>query len=199
MVYVDGFNLYYGLHDTSKRQHLWLDLVKLSKSLRPNQKLVGVRYFTATVLNDSDAQSRQAHYIDALQAMHPKLIRVILGRYQAKTKTCIKCQNTYTSYEEKETDVNMALSIATDALMGLYDSALIISGDSDMAPAVKAAQSTGKGLFIAAAFPPGRNSQELRSLMPASFPINLYKIRKALLPNKFTAQGKTFQRPSKWR
>lgn len=199
MVYVDGFNLYHGLHSTSKRQHLWLDLVKLSKSLRPNQKLVGVRYFTATVLNDPDAQSRQAHYIDALQAKYPNLIQVILGRYQAKTKTCFKCQNTYTSYEEKETDVNMALSIATDGLKGLYDSALIISGDSDMAPAVKAAQSAGRPLFIAAAFPPGRNSQELRSLMPASFPINAYKIRKAQLPNKFDAQGKTFQRPAKWR
>lgn len=199
MVYVDGFNLYHGLHDTSVRQHLWLDLAKLAQSLRPKQQLVGVRYFTATILNDPTAQSRQGHYIEALSSKNPGIVEVILGRYQAKTKACRGCGHSYTSYEEKETDVNMATSIVVDAANGAFDSALIISGDSDMAPAVRAAKKSRQDLFIAAAFPPGRFSQELKHLMPASFPINVNKVNKALLPDVFVARGKTFTRPQKWR
>lgn len=199
MVYVDGFNLYHGLHDTSSRKHLWLDLAKLSQSLRPAQKLVGVRYFTSTVMNDAGAQSRQGHYIDALSRKYPETVNVTLGRYQSKTKKCFKCNHKYTSYEEKETDVNMATSIVVDAASGAFDSALVVSGDSDMAPAIRAAQRSNPNLFIAAAFPPGRFSQELKDLMPASFHISPNKLNRALLPDKFQANGKIFQRPHKWR
>lgn len=34
-MYVDGFNLYHGLKDQFGRRMLWLDLVELSRSLRP--------------------------------------------------------------------------------------------------------------------------------------------------------------------
>lgn len=199
MIYVDGFNLYHGLHDTSGRQHLWLDLAKLGQSLRPKQKLVGVRYFTSTVRNNAGAQSRQAHYIDAVSHKNPGTVTVILGRYQAKAMGCRNCGHSYTSYEEKETDVNMATSIVVDAASGAFDAALVVSGDSDMAPAIRAAKKFRQDLFIAAAFPPGRYSQELKHLMPASFPININKVNQALLPDKFHAAGKDFQRPEKWR
>lgn len=198
MVYVDGFNLYHGLHDKTGRQHLWLDLAKLAKSLRPKQQLVGVRYFTATVLNDPTAQASQGHYIEALSKKYPGVVEVILGRYQAKTMQCRFCHHSYVSYEEKETDVNMATSIVVDAARGAFDAAIIISGDSDVAPAVRAARANQQNLFIAAAFPPGRFSQELKHLMPASFHINLNKVNQALLPDTFEAGGKTFTRPEKW-
>lgn len=199
MVYVDGFNLYHGLHDTSGRQHLWLDLVALAQSLRPRHRLVGVKYFTASVLNDPSAQSRQDHYIDALSSLHPEVVKVVLGRYQAKTKRCLECGKEYISYEEKETDVNLATSIVVDALKGDFDAALIISADSDVGPAVKAARLNNPRLFIAAAFPPGRNSQELKTLMPASFRIGSNKIRGAQMDDEFHAAGKQFRRPTKWR
>ena len=49
-VYVDGFNLYYGLRSKGWRRYYWLDLRRLSEQfLRPGQRLVMVRYFTARV------------------------------------------------------------------------------------------------------------------------------------------------------
>lgn len=199
IVYVDGFNLYHGLHEESGRSLLWLDLVELARSLRARQTLVGVRYFTAPVLNEPAAQARQAHYIDALKTRYPSLISVVEGRYQAKTKRCRSCGHTYTHYEEKETDVNLATSIVVDASRKEAETALIISADSDVAPAVRAAQQINPSLFIAAAFPPKRRSNELKALMPASFPIGLNKIRRAQMEDEFTAGGKTFRRPPKWR
>lgn len=199
MVYIDGFNLYHGLHEGKNRSHLWLDLVKLGASLRARQRLVGVRYFTASVLNEPEAQARQDHYIDALESLYPSKIKVIKGRYQAKPKRCFKCGHTYTHYEEKETDVNLATSIVVDASRTESDSALIISGDSDVAPAVRAAREINPQLFMAAAFPPNRKSQELTSLMPASFTIGQKKIRSAQLPDEFETHGRRFRRPDKWR
>lgn len=198
MVYVDGFNLYHGLHSKHGRKYLWLDLVQLATSLRPQQQLVQVKYFTAPVLNDPGAQSRQAHYLNALRAKHPHQISIILGRYQAKTKTCFNCGHAYTHYEEKETDVNMATSLVVDAANKAFDTALLVTADSDMAPAVRAAQSIHPNGFIAAAFPPCRHSYELNNLMPSSFSIFEKKLKKSQLEEAFTIDNVPFRRPEKW-
>ena len=48
--YVDGFNLYNGMHDARGRRGLWLNLESLFGSfLGANQRLVAVHYFTALV------------------------------------------------------------------------------------------------------------------------------------------------------
>ena len=42
------------------------------------------------------------------------------------------------AYEEKETDVNIAIAMLTDAVRDVYDIALLVSADSDLRPAVGA-------------------------------------------------------------
>lgn len=197
-VYIDGFNLYHGVHDSSGRANLWLDVVKLSRSFRPRQRLVSVKYFTSSVLNDPDAQSRQDHYLEALTATYPTVLEVIYGRYQQKNRRCFACGHSYISYEEKETDVNLATAIVVDVAKDIFDTALIVSADSDVAPAVRAAKKIRSNMFIFCAFPPKQSSFELKELMPASFQIGSAKVRKAQLPDQFTKNGKQFQRPSKW-
>jgi hypothetical protein len=59
IVYIDGFNLYHGLKERSGRRLLWLDLAKLARLLRPRSSIVRVNYFTAPVLDDPLAASRQ--------------------------------------------------------------------------------------------------------------------------------------------
>lgn len=63
MVYVDGFNLYYGLKSKGWRRFYWLDVRELSeKLLRAGQQLVGVRYFTARITgNQQEKKRRQAN------------------------------------------------------------------------------------------------------------------------------------------
>ncbi|KZS64625.1 NYN domain-containing protein [Mycobacterium ostraviense] len=153
-IYVDGFNLYHGLHDKWRCRYLWLDLGALGRSIRPRSKLVKIKYFTAPVLNEPNALSRQSGYQAALVAHNPGLIEVIQGRYQTKRKTCHACHRSWTEYEEKETDVNIAAHLVSDAAIGVSDAAIIISADSDLVPAVKAARAMNPSLFIAAAFPP---------------------------------------------
>lgn len=44
---------------------------------------------------------------------------------------------TYRTFEEKRTDVNMAIQILSDWLLDKYSKAIIITGDSDISPAIK--------------------------------------------------------------
>lgn len=199
-VYVDGFNLYHGLHQQSGRKHLWLDLVALAQSLRPQSTVVKVMYFTAPVLNDSSGLARQQRYLAALAAQNPNVLEIVQGRYQQKTKSCRGCGSTWRVYEEKETDVNIAVNLVADAANKLTDAALIISADSDLAPGVRLAKQLYPNLFVASAFPPNRVSNELKTLMPASFHIGMGKIRKSQLPPTVVdaATGKQWTRPPKW-
>ena len=57
IVYVDGFNLYHGMHDEARCRLLWLDPVRLVRLLRPKDDLQVVRYFTAPLL-DNPAPNR---------------------------------------------------------------------------------------------------------------------------------------------
>ena len=43
----------------------------------------------------------------------------------------------FTTYEEKETDVNIALKIFEDWIYDNYDKAIIVSWDSDIIPAIR--------------------------------------------------------------
>jgi uncharacterized LabA/DUF88 family protein len=200
VLYVDGFNLYHGLHAKTGRAHLWLDLVALARSLRPRSKLVAVRYFTAPVLNDPAAASRQSDYIGALAAHSGADLEIVQGRYQAKQMACRTCGVQWTKYEEKETDVNIAVSLVADAASGSIDAALLLSADSDLAPAVRVARRLNPQLFITAAFPPNRHSAELKKMMPNSFQIGISKIKSAQLPATVTdpARGLSWSRPAKW-
>jgi uncharacterized LabA/DUF88 family protein len=197
---VDGFNLYHGLHDKYRRRYLWLDLERLVRRLRPQDRIIAVRYFTALVRDEPPALARQRAYLDALRA-HSGAVEIILGRYQAKTVACRQCGSVWTSYEEKETDVNIAVSLVADAAAGASDIALIISADSDLCPAIRTARALNPGRGMIAAFPPRRSSFEIRSLIPGAFTIAAADLRNALLPEtvRGAATGRSYKRPGKWR
>lgn len=201
VAYVDGFNLYHGLHEKFHRRYLWLDLERLVRRLRPDDRIVAVKYFTAHVLDDPDALARQRTYLNALAVHSNGLIDVVHGRYQRKDRTCRRCGSTWPSYEEKETDVNIAVSLAADSANKASDIALIISADSDLCPAIRTARALNSQRGMIAAFPPKRSSFEIRTLIPRAFTIATTDLRNALLPDDVidAATGTVFRRPDKWR
>ena len=105
--------------------------------------------------DEPGALARQRTYLGALGA-HCGVVEIILGRYQTKTMVCRQCGNVWTSYEEKETDVNIAVSFVADAAAAASDIALIISADSDLCPAIRTARFLNPGRAKIAAFPPRR-------------------------------------------
>ncbi|HSZ31230.1 MAG TPA: NYN domain-containing protein [Pseudonocardiaceae bacterium] len=198
-VYVDGFNLYFGLKATYGRKYLWLDLQALAASLlRPGQTLEQITYFTARVRNDPEGQRRQSDYLDAL-ASYSSRVTVVDGRFQEKPRRCRDCGAAWTVYEEKETDVNIAAALIEDAVLDRYDTALLISADSDLCPAIVTMKRLCPEKRIIAVFPPKRHSADLKRAVDGYLPLGDDKVRQAQLPTEVVNNaGITLRRPKYW-
>ncbi len=139
---MDAFNWYSGIfqhHPAWK----WLNVQSFFKALRLDEEVVTVKFFTTLVdplKNVSTRRDRQKRYIRRALGTLPK-VKIILGKYQERTVTCQArdCMRRleYQVPEEKKTDVNMAVNLLEDAVRELTDSMVIVSGDSDLEPAVE--------------------------------------------------------------
>jgi uncharacterized LabA/DUF88 family protein len=199
VAYIDGFNLYFGLKAHSGRKDLWLDLQLLvERLLRGNQELREVWYFTARTRDEPDAERRQAVYLDALASYCPR-VRRMEGRFQPRIRSCRYCQARWVGYEEKETDVNIAVALVEDAVLDTFDTALLVTADSDLCPAVAAVKRLRPAKRVIAAFPPRRNSVALTGAVDAYMRIGSGNIRSSQLPPKVvTAGGVVLERPEYW-
>lgn len=146
IVYIDGFNLYYGLLKPNPAVK-WLDLKALGALLRPGCDVL-VRYFTAQVrpVPDPSSQSRQRLYLRAVETLYPS-VTIHYGRftahqvrmaYVAPLVPMVKTALVWKT-EEKGSDVNIATYLLLDGHDGLYDEAIVISGDSDLVEPVREA------------------------------------------------------------
>lgn len=145
IIYVDGFNLYYGA--LKGTPYKWLDLKALfSKVLKPHNQLVAIKYFTARVSStssDPDKANHQDAYIRALQHTIPEL-KVYFGQFTTHVVKNAKLVNPIgtTKYadilrtSEKGSDVNLAVHLLNDAWLGVYDCAVVVSGDGDLAESI---------------------------------------------------------------
>ena len=136
-VYIDGFNWYFSIFK-HKPAWKWLNLQSLFEEIRPDEEIVGIRFFTAMVdpkVPNSAARGRQALYHLALRTL-PK-VKIIQGSFRDREVRCgAKCQESYLTREEKKTDVNIAVTMIDDVISGFTESVVLVSGDSDQEPAV---------------------------------------------------------------
>lgn len=144
IVYVDGFNLYYGsLKGTAYR---WLNIGELCRHLlREDSDIVGIKYFTAKVqsrpTNPQTAQ-RQQVYMRALETI-PGL-SIHYGHFITRPASRLLVNPTkrqrYADVwitEEKGSDVNLASHLLVDGFRARYDLAVVISNDSDLKEPVR--------------------------------------------------------------
>lgn len=120
IVYVDGFNLYYGcLQGTQNR---WLDLGSFCTRMLPRDQVVGIKYFTARVgprpWNPKKPQAQQV-YLRALRTVpnlsihyghfltHPISARLVAPPRQGSPFRQVW------KTEEKGSDVNLASHLLT--------------------------------------------------------------------------------------
>lgn len=141
IIYVDGFNWYFGVFQ-HRPAWKWLNPQSFFEAMRLDENVIAVKLFTALVdpqKHVSDRRDRQKRYLKALGSL-PK-VQIILGKYQERTVTCRAqaCPRRleYPVPEEKKTDVNMAVHLLEDAFRDQTDSMVVVSGDSDLEPAVE--------------------------------------------------------------
>ncbi len=198
IAYVDGFNLYYGLRTARLNTSRWLDIHGLCLSLlNSTQQLDLVRYFTTRVKADPKAADRQAIFIDALLARGG--IEIDYGHFLSKRTKCHECGVVVRKHEEKKTDVNIAVRLIEDAYDDRFDTALLISGDSDLVPLVESLRTRFSSKQIVVAAPPNRWSTQLAQAANAAFQISPLTIRSNRLPDPVkTSDGVMLRAPVGW-
>jgi uncharacterized LabA/DUF88 family protein len=198
VAYIDGFNLYFGMREAGFDKCRWLDVVKLINSLlEPNQELIEVKYFTSRVSNNPDKQKRQSTYLDALESTGTQ---IIYGNYQDNNTECNRCGHVWKSAKEKMTDVNIATSIIIDAFKDKYDMAMLISGDSDLSPPIKAIHELFKQKRVFIAFPPKRHNSTMAIVSRGSMIIGRKKLVDAQFDEEVISKtGFKLRIPDQWK
>lgn len=199
--YVDGFNLYFGLKHARFKRYYWLDLEALSMSLlRPGQQLVAVHYFTARIRDDGHNAADRKRQSDYLEALETRNVRIQYGHFLEKPGYCRACHATWTRYEEKMSDVNLAVQLQADAFDDVFDTALIVSGDSDMTTPIRRIRSRFPSKRLIVAFPPARHAAELKRAAHGYTHIGEDKLRTSQLPSTITKpDGHVLSRPRSWK
>lgn len=158
-LYVDGFNFYYGVRNYFKSGEpqrgfslsglVWCDFRALIERhfLEADSRLVLIRYFTAPVTERAEAKAgeheRYENWLRAARTI-PGL-HAIFGYYRPRRKTAQQAAaggdplaHVEQLRQEKETDVNIAVEMLLDGIAGHFDTAWLLSGDTDQIPAVAA-------------------------------------------------------------
>ncbi len=200
-VYIDGFNLYFGLRDSGLRRYLWLDLLKLSERLlKDTQTLVKVTYFTSRISGPPDKRQRQLSYLEALGTLDSTKFSLVFGKYQDARRDCHACGRSVGVPSEKMTDVNIAVEMMKDAFRDRFDTAILISADSDLCPAVRTIHDLFPRKSVVVAFPPGRCSKEMKSTARAHFVVGRAKLAASQFPERLKRRdGHVLVMPERWR
>jgi uncharacterized LabA/DUF88 family protein len=97
------------------------------------------------------------------------------------------------------TDVNIALRLFQLAVQDKYDKAIIISGDSDLLPSIKAVQATFPAKQIGVIIPIGRATEELIQQADFHYRMKEKHLSSSRYPNVITLRdGMILACPSKW-
>lgn len=214
IVYVDGYNLYYGLLRRSAFK--WLDLYTLFQHhVLHDADVLEIRYYTSPVLarmcDDENSPQRQRTYLQALRKHPPGKVKIIEGKIItakpfsrlvepiAEAPT-VKKVHVY-RFEEKQTDVNIAVDMVINALTNTSEQIVLCCNDSDLKAAFASIKQHAPHIRLGLVAPiQGENSRaiskELSQYADWSKVLSLAHLANAQLPEKI--YGTSIRKPDKW-
>lgn len=211
ILYIDGFNLYYSALRATP--HRWLDPVALASRAFPRNQIIATKFFSAQVTalpGDAQQPVRQQTYWRALRSL-PNLT-IIEGDFRTRkvrAKVVTPPPNTIEIFktEEKGSDVNLGAHLLMDGFLGLYQAAIVITGDSDLVTPIRMVREQLKkpaGVLNPQRLSgpncrPERHSAGLKEA--ASFyknGVSWSQLLNAQLPATLTDANGTFNKPANW-
>ncbi len=145
ILFIDGNNFYYRqktLLSGKKEIFILLDFnfVNFSKNLIKSDELVDIRYYIGAVqrqwgTNKEKSERMYADQQKLIAKLQQQKIPVILGNL---------IQHSDKSFHEKGVDVRLAVEMIRLAREDKYDTAYLLSSDTDLVPAVEEVQLLGK-------------------------------------------------------
>jgi uncharacterized LabA/DUF88 family protein len=223
--FVDGYNLFYGL--LAGTEFKWLDLpgllTDLARKNEPDSETVSVSYFTSGVkpalaTRGIDSATAQNTY---LRVLKEKGVVVVMGRHRLERGCAplwVDGQNPSRTnrvdiwdLEEKETDVNIAISMYRLASKQRdipehqrIQQIVLVSADTDMTPALCALKEDFPEIRRGVIFP---HREGIKRNPPGSLinesdwqqrVVSLSALRDHQLPNRVPTRKKPADKPHYW-
>lgn len=222
-VYIDGFNLYYGL--LRGTPYKWINLEALCDQLLPKNTVEKIYYFTAKVdarPEDPDQPVRQQAFLNALQTL-PR-VEVHLGNFLSSVvaqpavetnpatggvlrvagKPVLKRDaagavilERVLKSEEKGSDVNLAAHLLRDAYMGNCECAVVVSNDSDLLTPIRMAK-TDCNTVIGLVPPRSKGSIELKALADFKIDPRVHILVNSQFPDQVPSPTGQITKPANW-
>lgn len=150
-IFFDGKNFYSGWRATA--EGTTIDFVRLSEWLVARvggSRLWGAYYYTGIETGESaktEGQQKLLGFLDQLEMLRGFFVQ----RFPRKLRRrcCEKCGEVSVYSQEKEVDTTMVADMLRLAAVDAFDAAILVSGDSDHAPAVEGVRAIGKQVFVA--------------------------------------------------
>jgi hypothetical protein len=211
IVYVDGFNFYYAAFRGKRPRAArlkWLDMWAFSRLLLPEHDVRLVRYFTAAVKPvewDPSQHLRQGSYLRALES-HPQVSvhKGSFARWKVRRPLVDAPPNgphmaLVWDTKEKGSDVNLATYLLLDAFEEAYETAIVISDDSDLLEPVRVVRERlGKRVGVVRARTD--RGSVFRGKVDLLIEARAWHFEHAQLPDKVElASGAVVRRPTTWR
>ena len=212
IVYVDGLNLYYGsLRGTVFK---WLDLYSLFCScILDGAEVEQVRYYTAPAKasssDDPESPARQQRYLRALKAYHGERIQIVQG-FIARTTPILRLAQSPSGsqatvkarvwqFTEKQSDVNLASDLISDACHARSQQAVICSNDTDLVGALHAVKRDHPDVLMGLVAPVRESRQIARALTNLTRwhkTLSTEDLARSQLPERIP--GTQLCRPAQW-
>ena len=205
---IDGFNVYHSAKDARAdlkgATTLWLDLHSLLSSyisiFGRDAALADIYYFSALAKHiDSKRPGTTKKHQDYIDCLKSTGVKIQLGRFKYKTAWCDGCKTNNSHYEEKETDVAISLKLMELFHLDACDTAVLVTGDTDLAPAIRTAADIFPAKGICFAFPYKRKNKELNAITSKSFLIRKERYAAHQFSDPYTGvAGRTISKPETW-
>jgi uncharacterized LabA/DUF88 family protein len=135
-IILDGNNFYHRLKELDLKNLLNFDYEKFTQFLVGKRKLVLRKYYIGAVREEPNVKSREMM----------KNQRILLGKLQKEGWEIGFGQllKTTEGYHEKGVDVLIAVDLLVGAYENIYDTAILVSSDTDLIPAIEKVHLKGK-------------------------------------------------------
>jgi uncharacterized LabA/DUF88 family protein len=116
-----------------------------------------------------------------------------MGNFKKKFPKCKKCLQKYTTHEEKESDINIAIEMLQDAFEDNFDKAFLITSDSDLVSTIKKIKLLFPSKDVILITPPNRSrfASELKNSAKRWHEMQKEQLEECQLPKKVTLSDDT--------
>jgi len=212
---IDGLNFYYSVLSLKRYAGLntkWFNYLSLCEfykndlSKRQNKEIEisEIFYFTSIIvktfnISDEEYLKHKKHQLNYLKVLKDLGLKIEISNFKKSNLKCPQCKLEYFKPTEKQTDVKIATKIFEIFYKERADMIVIISGDTDLVPAIKTAKNLFPDKLIGIVIPYKNISEALKSISDFHYSIPPEKYINHLLPDPYVLKnGEKIYKPETW-